>query len=338
MSPGALRLIRSACLPVLVCLGFLAAHPGRAAEPVIAIHGGAGTMTRNELGPELRSAYESALADALRSGYRVLQDGGSALDAVTAAIVLMEDSPLFNAGRGAVFTHEGENALDASIMDGATLAAGAVGGVRGIKNPILLARRVMEASGHVMLTGRGAEQFAEREHLDTRPPAYFRTERRWHELEKARGTSSGGQPRATPIGTVGAVARDQFGNLAAGTSTGGMTDKRWGRIGDSPIIGAGTYANNASCAVSATGHGEFFIRAVVAHDVCARVEYGGMSLDEAARYVVMERLVALGGDGGIIAVNAAGDVAMPFNTAGMYRGSIDRAGRLSVAIFADSPD
>jgi beta-aspartyl-peptidase (threonine type) len=328
-------MIRRVCLSFIVCLGFGNIVDAVSAEPVIAVHGGAGTMTRDELTPELRAAYETTLAEALRSGYRVLQDGGSALDAVTAAIVLMEDSPLFNAGRGAVFTHEGDHELDASIMDGATLAAGAVGGVRGIKNPILLARRVMDASVHVMLSGRGAEQFAQREGIETRPPAYFHTERRWKQLEAARGGPTAAPQQPAPVGTVGAVALDTSGNLAAGTSTGGMTNKRWGRIGDSPIVGAGTYANNASCAVSATGHGEYFIRAVVAHDVCARVEYGRMTLDEAARYVVMERLVALGGDGGIIALSTNGDIAMPFNTNGMYRGSIDRAGRLTVAIFAD---
>lgn len=332
------RLIRLLSPLCLLYMTIGAAETTTASEPVIAIHGGAGTMTREELTPEQRAAYQAALSDALRAGYRVLQDGGAALDAVTAAIVKMEDSPLFNAGRGAVFTHDGNNELDASIMDGATLAAGAVGGVQGIKNPILLARRVMQSSPYVLLTGRGAEEFARREDIETRPPAYFHTEKRWKQLEEMRRQDLGSAPSHTRMGTVGAVALDQGGNLAAGTSTGGMTNKRWGRLGDSPIIGAGTYANNASCAVSATGHGEYFIRATVAHDVCARVEYGRMTLREAAHHVVMQRLVALGGDGGIIALDTAGNVTMPFNTAGMYRGSIDREGHLFVAIFDEQSD
>jgi len=329
------RLLAPLCL---LWVPVVAAESAAAAGPAIAVHGGAGTMTREELTPEQRSAYRAALTDALRAGDQVLQDGGAALDAVTAAIVIMEDSPLFNAGRGAVFSHDGNNELDASIMDGATLAAGAVGGVQGIKNPILLARRVMESSPHVLLTGRGAQEFALREHIETRPPAYFHTEKRWKQLQEQLGQDLGQAPSHTRMGTVGAVALDRDGNLAAGTSTGGMTNKRWGRLGDSPIIGAGTYANNASCAVSATGHGEYFIRATVAHDVCARVEYGRMTLREAASYVVMERLVALGGDGGIIAIDAAGNVTMPFNTPGMYRGSIDREGHLFVAIFDGQSD
>ncbi|HEX6939934.1 MAG TPA: isoaspartyl peptidase/L-asparaginase, partial [Longimicrobiales bacterium] len=264
---------------------------------VIAIHGGAGTIRRGDMTPELEQAYRAKLEEALRAGYAILEKGGTSLDAVVAAIVVMEDSPLFNAGKGAVFTSEGKNELDAAIMDGATLRAGAVAGVTRVKNPIRLARAVMEHSPHVMLAGAGAEAFAGEQGLELVDPSYFFTQHRWDALQRAKAEAAG-TPVSRPdgpqaffpddrkFGTVGAVALDRHGNLAAGTSTGGMTTKRWGRIGDSPIIGAGTYANNASCAVSATGHGEYFIRNVVAHDICARVEYGGQTLEEAANYVV----------------------------------------------------
>ncbi len=305
-------------------------------DPVIAIHGGAGTIPPESLTPEVRKRFDSALREALGAGYRVLKNDGSALDAVTAAIVVMEDSPLFNAGRGAVFTHEGRNEMDASIMSGSGLEAGAVGGVRLVRNPILLARRVMEKSEHVFLTGQGAMEFAIGQNLRMMPADYFYTEKRWLQLVERRNKKLTGTPAEVSVGTVGAVALDRQGRLAAGTSTGGMTNKRWGRLGDSPVIGAGTYASNeAGCAVSATGHGEYFIRAAVAHDICARVEYGGMEIDEAASYVLMDRLVRMGGEGGVIAIDGRGHISMPFNTNGMYRGFTDRQGRTSIAIYKD---
>jgi len=288
----------------------------------IVIHGGAGTIDPANLSPEEEREYRATLGAALDAGYAVLDAGGPALDAVEAAIVIMEDSPLFNAGKGAVFTHEGVNELDASVMDGKTGQAGAVAGVRTVKNPIRAARAVMQRSAHVMLSGEGADAFARTQGLDTVPGDYFRTERRWKQLEKARqaDTVELDHGNADKFGTVGAVAIDQHGHLAAGTSTGGMTNKRWGRIGDSPVIGAGTYADDASCAVSATGHGEFFIREAAAHSVCARMEFGGAELQEAAHAVVFEQLDAIGGKGGVIAVDRTGAMAAPFNTPGMYRG------------------
>jgi beta-aspartyl-peptidase (threonine type) len=325
-------------LPVVVLILGLSAACMASGEtnPVIAIHGGAGTMDPETLTPQIRRDFESVLRLALEAGHGVLKDKGSALDAVTAAIVIMEDSPLFNAGRGAVFTHEGRNEMDASIMDGSDLEAGAVGGVRLVKNPILLARRIMEKSDHVFLTGQGAMEFAIGQKLEMMPADYFYTKKRWLQLVERRNEKLAGAPTELRMGTVGAVALDSHGRLAAGTSTGGMTNKRWGRVGDSPVIGAGTYASNeAGCAVSATGHGEYFIRAAVAHDICARVEYGGMGIEEAARYVLMDRLVRMGGEGGVIAIDDRGQVTMPFNTTGMYRGYIDPQGRTSIAIFKD---
>lgn len=308
---------------------------------VLAIHGGAGVIERGSMTPEREVHYRTTLEEALRAGYDVLQAGGSALDAVTAAIPLLEDSPLFNAGRGAVFTSEGTVELDASIMDGATLNAGAVSTVTNVKNPILLARRVMEASPHVMLVGDGAEAFAEAQGLDLVENEYFHTTPRREALDRARererGTSGAlvvpedGQM----TGTVGAVARDRAGHLAAATSTGGMTNKRWGRVGDSPIIGAGTYADDATCAVSATGHGEYFIRLAVAHDIAARMRHGGATLHEAADAVIHGRLTDLGGTGGVIAMDRDGRVAMPFNTPGMFRGTIDADGNVTVEIYRD---
>ncbi len=303
----------------------------RRIEYGLVIHGGAGTITRGSLSPELESAYRAKLTAALQAGYAVLSTGGTALLAVEQALVVLEDSPLFNAGRGAVFTRAGTNELDASIMDGATLQAGAVAAVQGVKNPIRLARLVMDATPHVLLGGDGAEQFAREQGLPMMPAEYFFTQRRWDALQKAQGR---GEP-AREQGTVGAVALDQGGNLAAGTSTGGLTNKRPGRIGDSPIIGAGTYADNQTCAVSGTGQGEYFIRAVVAHDIGALMAYQGLTVVEAAREVVMEKLVALGGTGGVIALDREGHIAMPFNTAGMYRGYVDEAGRVEVAIYRD---
>ena len=320
-------------LLVLLLIGTAGAQ-ARDQVPAIAIHGGAGTMDPASLTPEIQASVEEALTAALTAGYGVLEDGGSALDGVVAAIVTLEDSPWFNAGRGAVFTHDGRNELDASLMDGHTLAAGAVGGVRLVKNPILLARRVMENSPHVLLTGDGALEFALREGIETRPPEYFHTDRRWRQLIDARNRKQASLPPADRMGTVGAVALDARGRLAAGTSTGGMTNKRWGRLGDTPIIGAGTYASDvAGCAVSATGHGEYFIRAAVAHDICARAEYGGQSVAEAAGFVIRERLVEMGGTGGVISIDGDGRIAMPFNTSGMYRGAVTTDGEMQVAIY-----
>lgn len=302
--------------------------------PILLIHGGAGNISRDELPAEREAEYRAALAAALEAGFAILDRGGSALDAVTAAIVPMEDDELFNAGRGAVFTHEARNEMDASIMDGNTRAAGAVAAVRLVKNPILLAREVMENSPHVMLVGTGAEEFAIERHLELRPPSYFRTERRWQQLLK-RLDLEASSPRAGQFGTVGAVALDRHGHLAAGTSTGGLTDKRTGRVGDSPIIGAGTYADDAGCAVSATGQGEYFIRAVVAYDICARIRYLGESPLESAKEVLMRELIAMGGDGGVIVLDGLGRRGFVFNTGGMYRGVIDSRGNPRVAIFGD---
>jgi beta-aspartyl-peptidase (threonine type) len=322
--------------------GFIAAclclcNGAVAAMPILLIHGGAGVI-RKDLTPEKEKLVRADLEAALTAGYAVLKSGGNSLDAVTKAILVMEDSPRFNAGKGAVFTHDGKNELDAAIMDGATLRAGAVAGVHRVRNPVLLARAVMEKSPHVFLTGDGAEAFAQTVGIELVDPAYFRTEDRWRQLQEAlkadadKQTSSLG--RAIHYGTVGAVALDRAGHLAAATSTGGMTDKRWGRVGDSPIIGAGTYAN-AHCAVSATGWGEYYIRTVAAHDICARVEYGKEPVAKAAKDVVMDAVPKLGGDGGVIALDARGNFATPFNTDGMYRGWVDRDGKVHVAILDD---
>ncbi len=313
-------------------------------KPVTAlvIHGGAGTIGRGQLTPEKEAAIRAGLNRALDAGNAVLAAGGSARDAVTAAVIVLEDDPHFNAGKGAVFNHEGVNELDASIMDGHTLEAGAVAGIHRVKNPILLARAVMERSPHVMLVGDGAEAFGKTvpgiEFVD---PKYFWTPERWQQLQAAKAEEALGAAKAPSahFGTVGAVALDAHGHLAAATSTGGMTNKRWGRVGDSPIIGAGTYAI-ADCAVSATGWGEFFIRLNVASDICARVAYRGDSLQAAADDVVMRRLPSLTlngehGDGGVIAIDARGQIAMPFNTEGMYRGWVKPDGSRGTAIFSD---
>ncbi len=325
-------------LTLLTMAAGLAASHATAADFAFAIHGGAGAIPRAELDPEKEKAIRADLERALRAGHEILADGGTSLDAVTSAVVILEDSPYFNAGKGAVFNHDGINELDASIMDGATHKAGAVAGLHRVRNPILLARAVMEQSVHVMLIGEGAEAFAKASGIEMMDPSYFRTEQRWQELQKALAKERA-QPRAALpsrayTGTVGAVALDRKGRLAAATSTGGMTNKRWGRVGDSPIIGAGTYAN-AQCAVSGTGWGEFFIRATVAHDICARVAYRGDSIETAANEVVLKVVPGLGGDGGAIAMDREGRVAMPFNTAGMYRGTIDVDGNVSIAIYAD---
>jgi beta-aspartyl-peptidase (threonine type) len=315
---------------MLAGLGALAANAG----PVIAVHGGAGTLDRARMTPEREAAYHEALRNALAAGHAVLTRGNPALDAVTVAVTVLEDSPLFNAGRGAVYTWDGAHELDASIMDGATARAGAVGGVRKVRNPILLARRVMEDSPHVFLAGRGAEAFARDHAIEFAPDAWFHTDERreqWEQLRRSSQAASG----ALVIGTVGAVALDKAGNLAAGTSTGGMTGKRWGRLGDSPVIGAGTWADPAGCAVSATGHGEYFIRLGVAHEICARVRLGGETVEDAAGSVIHDDLGRLGGTGGVIVLDAAGRVAMPFNTDGMYRGVMGPDGEARTAIYAD---
>ncbi len=303
------------------------------------IHGGAGTIKRENMTPERDSAYRFALNKALEIGEEVLKAGGSSRDAVEQTIHYMEDSPLFNAGKGAVFTHEGKNELDASFMDGATLNAGAVSGVTIVKHPISLARAVMEKSDHVMLSGKGAETFAIEQGLDIVAPSYFYTDRRWNSLQNAMKAEKEAVGALTEFddhkfGTVGCVALDKEGNLVAGTSTGGMTNKRYNRIGDSPIIGAGTYANNKTCGVSSTGHGEYFIRHVVAHSVSALMEFGGMTLDQSASKVVNEILVKAGGSGGIVALDKDGNISMPFNTSGMYRGYV-KPGERKVFIYKE---
>lgn len=295
------------------------------AEYAMVIHGGAGTILKENMTPEKEKDYTDALNAALDAGEAVLKAGGSASDAVVATIMVMENSPLFNAGKGAVFTHEGRNEMDASFMHGAERLAGAVGGVTNVKNPILAARAVMEKSPHVMLTGKGAEQFASEQGLEIVDPKYFYTERRWESLQNAlkEEQESLSEMYRNPdykYGTVGCVALDKAGNIVAGTSTGGMTNKRWNRIGDSPIIGAGTFANNNTCGVSCTGHGEFFIRYAVAYDLSAMMEYKGMGIVDAADMIVNKKLVEAGGSGGFVALDKYGNVAMPFNTPGMYRG------------------
>ena len=293
----------------------------------IVIHGGAGGMSRENTTAEVDKEYREALREAMNVGKKVLANGGSALDAVEKTIIVMEDNPLFNAGKGAVFTHEGKNELDASIMDGSNLAAGAVTCVTDIKNPISAARKVMTNSPHVMLSGAGASQFAKEQGLEIVPPSYFYTEKRFHELEEIL--------KKEKNGTVGCVALDKNGNLAAGTSTGGMPNKRYNRIGDSPIIGAGTYANNNTCAVSGTGHGEYFIRYTVAHDISALMEYKGLSLKDATELVINDKLVKAGGSGGVISVDKSGNISMLFNSSGMFRGFATADGKEGVYIYKD---
>jgi L-asparaginase / beta-aspartyl-peptidase len=297
--------------------------------PVLVVHGGAGTIRRRDLTPRREKQYCTALGAALRSGYAVLENGGSSMDAVTAAVVALEDSPLFNAGHGATLNAAGEHELDASVMDGATGKAGAVAGARRIRNPVLAARAVMERTAHIMLAGPAADRYAGAAGLALVSPRYFSTPERARALRRARALAV--TSAADRHGTVGAVAVDRFGNLAAATSTGGYTNKMAGRIGDSPIIGAGTYADNATCAVSTTGIGEYFMRAVAAYDVAARMRYLEETLALAARRA-LARVVALGGDGGLIAVDRAGKVAMPFVSDGMHRG-VARGGRYEVAIY-----
>jgi len=300
----------------------------------IAIHGGAGTLPRAEMSGDAERRYRLGLSEAIDAGYAVLEGGGTSLDAVTVAVVLLEDNPLFNAGRGAVFTLDGRNELDASIMDGRTLQAGAVCGLTRIRNPVLLARAVMEKSAHVMLAGAGAEEFAAGQGFSFVPQSYFYTPERWQQLERIRSGEIGLSGHTiSHVGTVGAVALDSFGRLAAATSTGGMTGKRFQRIGDSPIIGAGTYADDRSCAVSATGHGEVFIRSAVAHDICARMRYGGRGVAAAVREVVLAELPALGGEGGVIAIDAHGEIAMEFNSEGMFRAGRKAGAEACIAIY-----
>ncbi len=300
----------------------------------LAIHGGAGTLPRAEMGAEMELNYRAGLRAALDAGCAVLQAGASSLDAVTRAVVVLEDNPLFNAGRGAVFTHDGHNELDAAIMDGKTLKAGAVCGVTHIRNPIELARTVMEHSEYVMLSGAGAEEFALSRGFAFVPTSYFHTPERWRQLERIRsGDARLSALTISHVGTVGAVALDGEGRLAAATSTGGMTGKRYNRIGDSPIIGAGTYADDRSCAVSATGHGEVFIRAAVAHDICSRMRFGGRTLAAAVREVVLEELPALQGDGGVIAIDRSGEICMEFNSEGMFRASRKSSEDARIAIY-----
>ena len=306
----------------------------------IVIHGGAGRIDRVTLSQERERLYHATLEQALRTGYDILRQGGSALDAVEEAIVVMEDAPVFNAGKGAVFTAEGKNELDASIMDGKNLQAGGVGGVASVKNPIRAARAVMEKSPHVLFTNRGAEKFAAENGIEIVDPKYFFTERRWNQIQKWRKEQEA-KPQANAernqhadyFGTVGCVTLDTKGNLAAGTSTGGMTGKRFGRIGDSPIIGAGTYADNRTAGISCTGHGEYFIRHAVAHDISARMAYKNNSLAEAAHDVVHTVLKKAGGSGGIIGIDALGNVVMEFNTPAMSRGFIEGNGKIKTAIF-----
>lgn len=313
----------------------------------IVLHGGSGSMEKGKMSPELEAEYTAKLSEAIKTGYDILEKGGSSLEAIEKTINILEDSPLFNAGKGAVFTNDKRNELDASIMDGKTLNSGAIASVTTIKNPITLASAVMQKSEHVMLAGKGAETFAVEQGFELVSPSYFQTERRLKAIERIleREKASGGDnPQAATynppsidekFGTVGCVALDKNGNLAAGTSTGGRNNKKWGRIGDSPIIGAGTYANNKTCAVSSTGWGEFFIRGVVAYDISALMEYKGLSLKAATDEVVQNKLAAMGGSGGVIAIDNEGNMSMEFNTKGMYRASMNKKNGLYVGMYGN---
>ena len=336
----------------VVATAQMPAHPW-----AIVVHGGAGVIERKTMDPKTEARYRSSMAEALRLGVAVLDRGGTSLDAVETTIRFLEDDPSFNAGKGAVFTADGRNELDAAIMDGSTLKAGAVAGVTRTKNPISLARTVMEKSPHVMLISKGADDFAAAHGLTMVDPSYFFTERRWDDLVKqlkeegrpiplrpanappppAIPVAEFGLPQAHKYGTVGVVALDRMGNIAAGTSTGGIQAKQYGRVGDSPIIGAGTYASNASCAISATGAGEFFIRLTVASEICSLVEYKGMSIQAASDDVIHRQLQAIHGDGGVIALTPDGKVAWSFNTPGMYRARQTEGGQPQVSIYADEP-
>jgi beta-aspartyl-peptidase (threonine type) len=307
-------------------------------KQTLVIHGGAGTILRENMTDDMEKAYRQGLEDALTVGYQLLEKGGTAIDAVKAAVVSLEDNILFNAGRGSVFASDGSQEMDASIMDGSNLMAGAVSGVKNIRNPVELAHVVMVNSGHVMLTGDGANAFAESSGIPTEPDDYFFSQLRYDQWMQVRGTTSAAldhnvQVKDKKFGTVGAAACDQFGNIAAATSTGGMTNKQWGRVGDSPVIGAGTYANNNTCAISCTGHGEIFIRTVAAYDVSCLMEYRGLSLQQAMDRVVLDKLVKMEGEGGMIGVDAKGNAALVFNSAGMYRGIWNSAGLKEVNIY-----
>jgi len=305
----------------------------------IAIHGGAGTITKASLTPEKEGAYKNALKEAVEAGHQLLARGGSALDAVEVAVASMEDTPLFNAGKGVVFTNEGRHEMDAAVMWGKTLEAGAVASVRSIKNPVKLARAVMEHSEFVLLGSYGAEEFARTQAIDFMPQEYFYDAYRYKQwieaLESGSVSLDHFEKKEKKFGTVGAVAVDAKGNVAAATSTGGLTNKKYNRIGDSPLIGAGTYANNHTCAVSCTGTGEFFIRAVAAYDISCLMEYKGYTLQQACEEVVMHKLVKLGGEGGLIAITSAGDIALPFNSEGMYRASKKNEEDTYTAIYKD---
>ena len=314
----------------------------------IIIHGGAGTILKKNMTPEKETAYEAKLAEAIKVGYAILNKGGTSQEAVMKTIQVMEESPLFNAGKGAVFTHEETNELDASFMDGKTLNAGAVAGVKNVKSPIELAIKVMTDSDHVMLSGDGASIFAKEKGLEIVDPSYFYTEKRFKSLQRIKDKTKteldyddkksafyDTDIKNAKFGTVGCVALDKNGNIAAGTSTGGMTNKRWGRIGDAPIIGSGTYANNKTCGVSSTGWGEYFIRSQVAYDISAQMEYQNKSLKEATKDVIQNKLTQLGGTGGVVAIDKAGNMSFEFNTAGMYRASMDEKGNLVVKIYKE---
>jgi beta-aspartyl-peptidase (threonine type) len=303
----------------------------------IAIHGGAGTISPDKLTDELEKSYKQGLEQALNAGKKILKEGGSSTDAVCAAVVELENNPLYNAGKGSVFNHLGKHEMDASIMEGKNLNAGAVTGIKSIKNPILLANKVMIKSPHVMLMGEGAEQFALSENLEFEDENYFYTDFRFEQWNEIKNTENyqldHTQKSNNKMGTVGAVAMDSHGNLAAATSTGGMTNKKWGRVGDTPIIGAGTYANNNTCAISCTGHGELFIRSVVAYDISCLMEYAGMSLKEACNKVVLDKLVKINGEGGLVALDKHGNIEMPFNSEGMYRACTNHFEEQIIAIY-----
>lgn len=311
----------------------------------VAIHGGAGTILKEDMTPDLEDAHRKGLSEALGAGYAVLENGGTALNAVKAAVVILEDNPLFNAGKGAVFTKKGLNEMDAAIMDGSTLDAGAIAGVRNIRNPVELAEEVMLHSGHVFLSGKGANEFAIKQGIKLEPDDYFYSQYRydqWREIRDSdlyqldhKNDKLVGLLKDKKLGTVGAVACDGDGNIAAATSTGGMTNKRFGRIGDSPLIGIGTYANNKTCAISCTGHGEIFIKAVAAYDVSCLMEYKNMSLLQACEEVVLKKLVALNGEGGLIGMDAKGNAALVFNSAGMYRGLKNSDGENWIDIYSN---
>ena len=338
-------------LPLLTCLLLSAFANTVLAKEVpfaIAIHGGAGTIEKARFTPEKEAAYRAKLTESVEAGYAILEKGGTSLDALTASINILENSPFFNAGKGAVYTHDETHEMDASIMDGKNRQAGAVAGVKHIENPINLARLVMDESVHVMLSGVGAETFAKSQGVALVDNTMFDTDHRYKSLQRAKAKMEKAKQQNKDyqaahqsldveykVGTVGAVALDKFGNIAAGTSTGGMTNKRYGRIGDSPVIGAGTFADNASCAVSATGHGEYFIRYNVAADICARVQYQGKSIEQAGKEVIHGVLMPIGGTGGVIIIDTQGNISLPFNTKGMYRASKSANQATYVGIFKD---